>query len=121
MITSYDLTDGPSTFSLIWASSKFHDENPKTIRAMMKALEAATKFINTNHSEAAKIFIKVENSKMSQAEVEGILADTDVVFTLTPQKVMWYADYMAKVGLIKNKPADWKELAFPEIQKLPGS
>lgn len=121
VVTSYDLTDGPSTFSLIWAASKFHGENPKTIKAMMKALEEATKFINTNRSEAAKIFIKLDNSKMSQAEVEGILADKEVVFTLTPQKVMWYADYMSKVGLIKNKPADWKELAFPEIQHLPGS
>ena len=121
VVTSYDLTDGPSTFSLIWASSRFHDENPKTIKAVMKALEAATKFIHEQRAEAAKIFIKLDSSKMSQAEVEGILADPEVVFSLTPQKVMWYADYMVKTGLIKNKPANWKELAFPEIQNLPGS
>ncbi len=121
VVTSYDLTDGPSTFSLVWGSSRFHDENPKTVRALMKALEEATKFINEHSAETAKIFIKLDNSKMSQAEVEGILADPDVVYSLTPQKVMWYADFMAKVGLIKNKPASWKELAFPEIQNLSGS
>lgn len=121
VVTSYDLTDGPSTFSLIWGSSKFHDKNPKTIRATLKALEEATRIINEQRAEAAQIFIKVENSKMTPAEVEAILADPDVTFTLTPQKMMFYADFMARSGLMKNKPADWKELAFDEIQGLPGS
>lgn len=121
VVTSYDLTDGPSTFSLVWGSSRFHDENPKTIRALMKAFEEATKFINERRADAAKIFIRLDNSKMSQADVEGILADPEVVYSLTPQKVMLYADFMVRAGLIKNKPASWKDLAFREAQNLPGS
>ena len=121
VITSYDLTDGPSTFSMIWGAGRFHDENPKTTRATLRAREEATKFINENRAEAARIFIKLDNSKMGQSDVEAILADPDVVYSLAPRGVMLFAEYMTRVGLMKNKPASWKDLMFPEAQNLPGS
>ena len=32
-----------------------------------------------------------------------------------------FAEFMAQVGTLKVKPADWKELFFPEVHGLPGS
>jgi sulfonate transport system substrate-binding protein len=40
---------------------------------------------------------------------------------MVPQNTMKFADFMAAVGSIKEKPANWKELFFPEIHDLPGS
>jgi NitT/TauT family transport system substrate-binding protein len=50
-----------------------------------------------------------------------VLNDPQIEFTATPMKVMKYADFMYKIGLIKMKPASWKELFFPNAHRLPGS
>ena len=59
--------------------------------------------------------------KLPQAFVEKILNDPENVFTMTPQNVMKYAEFMHKVGSIKEKPAAWNELFFPEIHGKQGS
>jgi NitT/TauT family transport system substrate-binding protein len=40
---------------------------------------------------------------------------------MVPESTVKYADFMHSVGTIKMKPADWKELFFPEVHNLPGS
>jgi NitT/TauT family transport system substrate-binding protein len=37
-----------------------------------------------------------------------------------PQKVFATAAFMAKIGSIKESPASWKDLFFPEVHNLPG-
>ena len=34
---------------------------------------------------------------------------------------MLWADYMYRIGLIKTKPASWKDYTFPNIQDRNGS
>jgi NitT/TauT family transport system substrate-binding protein len=34
---------------------------------------------------------------------------------------MKYATFMASTGVLKKKPANWKELFFPHVHRLPGS
>ncbi len=34
---------------------------------------------------------------------------------------MQYAEFMARVGTIKAKPASWKELFFPPLHAVAGS
>jgi len=34
---------------------------------------------------------------------------------------MKYADFMHSIGSIKNRPASWRDLFFPEIHAAPGS
>ena len=42
-------------------------------------------------------------------------------YTITPSGVMQYADFMFAHGLIKVKPASWKDVFFPEVHDRPGS
>ena len=53
--------------------------------------------------------------------VEKILRDPENVFTTTPQNVMKYAEFMHKVGAMKEMPARWSDMFFPEIHGKPGS
>ena len=32
-----------------------------------------------------------------------------------------YADFMARIGQLRNPPADWKEIADPVLHAAPGS
>lgn len=121
VLSSYEVLGGPATFNTIWTTSAFHDKNPKTYKAFLAALEEAMTFINGDKKQAAELWIKAENSKLPQAFVEKILNDSDNVFTTTPQNVMKYAEFMHKVGSIKEKPAAWSELFFPEIHGKQGS
>lgn len=119
--SSYDILGGPATLFCLWETSQFRTENPKIIRALWKALTDATDFIRRHPAEAAEIYIKLDHSKFSVDAIAKILTDPQVVYSLTPTNIMPIADYMAKLGMLHNKPGSWKELVFPAAYALPGS
>lgn len=121
VITSYDLTDGPSIVTGIWLSQKFYDANPKLMRAVYQALQEATDLIHAHPEQAAKIYLASEKTPLSEAETIAILKNPDNVYTLTPQKLMVFAKFMHAIGVLKNEPASWKDLCFPMIYDLKGS
>lgn len=121
VMRSTDVTNGPATGALVWAAAKFRKDNPRVYKAFIDAVDEATAFIKANRAEAARVYIEIENVRMSPAQVEAILADPDVIFDATPRKLMLFADYMHRVGLLKTKPASWKDLTFPEIHGRDGS
>lgn len=121
VLNSFDVMGGPHTFTVAWTSSRFHDENPTVYKALMAALEEATGIINKDKRAAAALWIEDSKSKLSLEFVYGVLAGPQVHWTLTPQNTMKYAEFMHKVGTIKEAPASWKDLFFPEIQNTKGS
>jgi NitT/TauT family transport system substrate-binding protein len=42
-------------------------------------------------------------------------------YHIAPQGFMIYADFLSKVGRLKNKPTSWKEMFWPEIHDLNGN
>lgn len=120
VLSSYDVT-GPATFSVLWTSTKFHDGNPKTIRAVFAAIEEATQVIATRRAEAARVFIKIENSKLAPEFVESMLADPDIMYSVAPQNIVKLAEFMQRTGTIGTKPASWRDMFFPEVHDRPGS
>ena len=121
VLSSYEVIGGPATFNVLWGTAKFRDANPKTYRAFLAALEEAMQLINADKSGIAKLWIEAEKSKLSQAFVEKILRDPENVYTTTPQNIMKYVQFMHKVGSIKEMPATWSDMFFPEIHAKPGS
>ena len=120
ILNSYDLLGGPSTFVVAIAPAKFVNANPRVYAAFVAALEESIGFINKNRKEAAEIYLQMSRDKMSLDEVLAILNDPQVVFTTVPQKVMVYADFMHKDGMIKVKPDSWRDLFFPNAHKYQG-
>jgi NitT/TauT family transport system substrate-binding protein len=83
---------------------------------------AANDFIRANPRQAAAIYLKMTGDKQATLDqMEGWVADPDVVYTTVPMKVMDFAQFMHKVGRLKRQPASWKDLFFAESQDLPGS
>ena len=121
VLNSYDVLGGPATFNLMWTTSKFRNENPKTYDAFVKALEEATAFINRDRKAAAELYLRVAKGKDTVQDILAMLNDPKIEFTMTPNNVMKYVDFMAKVGSIKVKPASWKDLFFPNAHGLSGS
>ena len=118
---SYDIMGGPNTFLMVWATKKFRDENPKTYKAVLDALKEATDSVNANKRRAAEIYVEEGGAKQSVDKILAMMNDPQVRYTMTPERVKPYADFMYKVGILKHDPKSWKDLFFPDIYDLPGS
>jgi len=120
IMSSNAVMGGPSTFTLLYTTSRFHDANPKAFAAFSKALEEAILSLNADQRAAAQTFIDMEAQAMPLAEVLEVLADPDIRYTTTPENIMKYADFMATVGSLKGRPSTWQDLFFPGIHHVPG-
>jgi len=51
----------------------------------------------------------------------AVMKQPGAVFSATPRRSMLWAEYMHRIGLVKQKPASWKDYTFPNIQDRDGS
>jgi NitT/TauT family transport system substrate-binding protein len=121
LMSSFDILGGPGTTSVMWATSKFHDENPKTYAAFVAATQEAFAFIDRDKKAAADYYIRVTGTKEAPADIATMLNDPLLRFGLVPSNVMQQADFMFRKGTIKVRPAGWQELFFPNVHSSPGS
>jgi len=122
VLSSYEVLGGPATFNLVWTTQKFHDENPKLYAAFVDALTEATDLINQDKKQAAADYIRLTGDKRNTLDdIVKLLENPEIVYTLTPNNVMKYVDFMHKVGSIKVRPESWKDLFFPNAHSLSGS
>ena len=120
--TSNEIMGGPSTFTMLYTPTKFYAENPKAYAAVLKALQAAIDFINADKKAAAEVFLKSgEGRGWKLEDLMEILNDPDIRFTTSPENVMTYANFMADVGSIKQRPAKWQDMFFPDIHGVKGN
>jgi NitT/TauT family transport system substrate-binding protein len=97
------------------------EQNPKTTEVVLAAIAEATELIKREPRRMAEVYVKAENSSLDPALIEGIIKDPDNVFTMTPQNVMKFVDFMAETGIVKQRPRGWQELFTPLIRDKPGS
>lgn len=122
LLNSYSIFGGPTTLSMVYAARKFRNENPLLYKAFIAAMEEATTLIYRDKKTAASIYLEISKDKRSTADdILRILNDPQVVYTLTPQNLMKYAEFMHKVGTLPRLPRSWKEMFFPEVHNLSGS
>jgi sulfonate transport system substrate-binding protein len=121
LASSNDILGGPHTFTLVYTTSQFHDANPGIYRAFLSAIREAIDIINRDKSGAARTYIEMTRSKESVAEIVAILDDPQVQFTMAPVGTMKFAEFMFRIGSLKNKPGSWKDYFFEEIHGLSGS
>ena len=119
--TNYEILDGPATAVLVTATTRFRDANPKAYQAFLAALSEAIEHINKDKRAAAQLYLDVaKDTKDSVEDILHIIGDKDYAYTLQPQKVFKTAQFMAKVGSIKQSPQAVEDLFFPEVGRLHG-
>ncbi len=122
VLSSYEVLDGAATFIITATTGKFQKANPKTFESFVAALEEAQTFIGSKKRETAQIYLAMSGDKrLSLEDLVKMLENPEYRFTLVPEGVMKYATFMASTGVLKKKPANWKELFFPHVHHLPGS
>ncbi|HEV2675081.1 MAG TPA: ABC transporter substrate-binding protein [Aliidongia sp.] len=121
ILSSYEVLGGPHTQAALYATARFHDDNPETSSAIFEALDQAMRFIRDDPKAAAAAYVKVEQSPLSVDFVEHIVRDPDHVFTIVPQNVQKFADFLYRTGQIKAPPKFWTDLFFGEVAAKSGS
>lgn len=122
IMLSDDVMGGSTTFTMVSTTTKFRDQNPKVYAAVLQAIDEANQMIAADKKSAAELLLASTNDKgFSVQEIVDVLSDPHIKFTTTPENVMKYADFMHSIGSIKNRPASWKDMFFPEIHGVPGS
>lgn len=121
VISSYDILGGPATFNVLYTTTAFHDENPKTYAAFYAALAEAADWINANKAEAAEVFIRQQNSKLAPDLVLEMINDPENDFTIVPQNTFVYASELHKLGVLTNEATSWEDYFFPEAYAAGGS
>jgi len=114
VLSSYEVQGGPSSSTVLYATEKFRKENPKTYRAFTAALAEAADYAAKNPEGAADIYLRTNKSKVDRAVLVKIFRNPEVQFKISPQNTLTLAQFMHRVGAIKNKPESWRDYFFDD-------
>jgi NitT/TauT family transport system substrate-binding protein len=120
-LSSYGVLGGPATYSVVWTSKKFIEQNPRTTEVVLAAIKEATEIIKNDPKRAAEAYLKAENSSLGADAIEDMIKDPENVFTMTPQNVMKFVNFMTETGMLKSPANSWKDLFTSLIADKPGS
>ena len=121
VFVSNDVLGGPITISNAFAKQGFVDANPIKVKAFLAALDEASDLAAKDPQAAAEIYLKITREKIALDDLVAIIKQPGAIFSATLQRSMLWADYMHRIGLIKQKPASWKDFTFPMIHDRNGS
>ncbi|HTM59786.1 MAG TPA: ABC transporter substrate-binding protein [Burkholderiales bacterium] len=121
VLNSFDIMDGPHTFTVAWTSARFHNKNPVLYEALIAALKEATDIVDKDRKKAAGYWIEDVKSKLPLDKVTAVISGPQVHWTMAPLNTMKFATFMHSVGSIKEAPKSWKDMFFPEVHELSGS
>jgi NitT/TauT family transport system substrate-binding protein len=121
VLNSYEVLGGPSSATVLYATEKFRNENPKTYRAFVNGLADAARFVTANPDAAADIYIRVNQAKTDRKLLLSVIRDPQVQFKVAPQNTFALAQFMHRVGAIRNEPKSWKDYFFDDPATAAGS
>lgn len=120
VLDTYELL-GPNSPTVLYSTEKFRNDNPKTYKAFVAALAEAAKFAQNDKGAAADTYIRVTGAKISREELLKIIDNEQFQFTVTPTNTYPLAEFLQRVGAIKNKPASWQDYFFEDAAIGQGS
>jgi NitT/TauT family transport system substrate-binding protein len=121
VLNSYDVLGGPSSATVLYATEKFRNENPKTYAALVAALAEAAGFIRANPELAADAYLRVNKGGIDRALLVRTIKDPQVQFTIVPQNTWTLAQFLYRIGAIKNQPRSWRDYFFDDPATAQGS
>jgi NitT/TauT family transport system substrate-binding protein len=121
VLNSYEVQGGPSSATVLYATEKFRNENPKTYRAFTAALAEAAQFVGANPEAAADIYLKRNKSSLDRELLLSVIRNPQVQFKVAPQNTLGLAQFLHRVGAIRNQPSSWKDYFFDDPVTAGGS
>ena len=107
---SREVFGGPLTQITLLATKKTKDKNPTLFKAVANALDEAIKVANSDKRAAAILWKKAQNASESVDDLVTLLSDPGFEFTSQPHRIAYFAAFLNRIGSMKTKVGDWKDL-----------
>ena len=101
---------GPLTQITLLASKQTKEKNAVLFQAVANALEASIKVANADKRQAAALWKEVQKAPESLDDLVAQLNDPGFEFTARPQRIGHFTAFLNRIGTLKTKVQDWKEL-----------
>lgn len=121
VLNSYDVVGGPLSNAIVFGRGKFMDQNPKTTAAVLAAIDEANALIRDDPKRAAELYLGATKEKFEPDELVAMMKQPGVVFSTTPYGTMLQAEHLAKAGVLKNRPKEWKDFFYKAVHGQPGT
>jgi len=121
VLSSYDVLGGPHIFNMVWAKAAFRERNPGLCLAFYRALVDAQSLIAAQPQKAVELYLAEDEPGGAAEPLLAVLRNPEVRFTAAPVRIMAFATFMHRVGLLRQQPGSWQELFLPEAQSESGS
>jgi NitT/TauT family transport system substrate-binding protein len=117
---SREVFGGPLTQITLLASKQTKEKNPELFKAVANALEESIKVANTDKRAAAVLWKKAQAASESVDDLTALLSDPGFEFTSQPHRIAYFAAFLNRIGNMKAKVGDWKELFWETAYKQQG-
>jgi len=121
VLNSYDVLGGPGSATVLYATEKFRNDNPKTYSAFVAALSEAAQFITSNPEAAVDAYLRVNKTNTDRKLLLSIVTNPQVQFKVAPQNTFTFAQFLHRIGAIKNQPKSWRDYFFDDPATAQGS
>lgn len=120
VFSSYDLV-GPHTGVVMYNTKKWKEENPKLFNAVAEAFFEAHDWIAKHPDEAAKFFIEYNKTSNAPDEIKEMITDkSEIEYRPDIHGTYVYAQFLHKIGDLKNMPASWKDYFWDPVYRFKG-
>ncbi|MDR2636217.1 MAG: ABC transporter substrate-binding protein [Campylobacteraceae bacterium] len=106
VLSADEVLEGGLALNLISATDKFYNENPKLVSILLKSLEEANAWINSNKKASALLYLKATKSKESADLIYSIINSENIVFSTKLRNVTVFSDFLHEIGVIKSRPKE---------------
>ena len=101
---------GPLTQITLLATRQTKQGNPLLFTAVANALEQSIRIANADKRAAAVLWKDVQKAPEPVEELLSQLNDPGFEFTSQPHRIAFFAAFLNRIGTLKTKLSDWKEL-----------
>jgi NitT/TauT family transport system substrate-binding protein len=111
---------GPLTQITLLATKQTRDRNPLLFKAVANALEESIRIANADKRAAAALWKQVQKAPENIDDLVAQLDDPGFEFTSQPHRIAYFAAFLNRIGTMKAKLGDWKELFWETAHYQPG-
>jgi len=111
---------GPLTQITLLVIKPTKDKNPTLFKAVANALEQSIKVANADKRAAAALWKEVHKAPDNLDDLVAQLNDPGFEFTSRPQRIGHFTAFLNRVGTMKAKVGDWKELFWESAYQQQG-
>ena len=107
---SREVFGGPLTQITLLATKQTKEKNPTLFKAVANALDESIRVANADKRAAAILWKGAQNASENVDELVALLDDPGFEFTSEPHRIAYFAAFLNRIGSMKAKVTDWKEL-----------